>query len=105
MSRICEVCANHRAFGLAGEPPVALGRNRVRLVLVERRILALCEHHARLLVEAEAATLSAVQALFREAQGHRSLETRRAPHDRRVFPPRHEGRRLTAGRRAGDARG
>ncbi len=104
MSRSCEVCTSHRAFGLDEAPRVVLGRHRVKMVLVENRILALCEHHIDELLSAGASTMAAVQALFHEADGARSLVSRRAPLNRRVFPPRPEGRRVQGGRRAGDPR-
>lgn len=104
MRRSCEVCTSHRAFGLAETPRVVLGRHRVKMVLVEHRIFALCEHHVSELLAAGASTIAAVQALFREAGGNRSLVSRRAPLNRRVFPPRPEGRRAAGGRRAVDPR-
>ncbi len=39
---------------------------------------------------------------LKETDGRRSLVTRRSPVDRRVFPPRPEGRRLAVGRRTID---
>ena len=72
-------------------------------MVVEERIVALCERHAAALARAEPKTLRAVRRLFREDSGRRSLLPRRSPLDRRVFPARPEGRRLGDGRRGSDA--
>ncbi|MBN2195718.1 MAG: hypothetical protein JW751_23055 [Polyangiaceae bacterium] len=104
MSRSCEICANHRAYGLSEQPRVPLQPRRIRMILIENRIFSLCEHHIKELVDAGASTIAAVQSLFAETAGMRSLVTRRAPLNRRVFPPRPEGRRATKGRRASDQR-
>ena len=71
--------------------------------MVEERIVALCERHAAALAAAEPETLQALRGLFKEDSGHRSLLPRRSPLDRRVFPPRPEGRRMGEGRRSRDA--
>jgi hypothetical protein len=67
-----------------------------------RRIL-LCGTHAQSARAAGAASIEAVRALFVEADGRRALLARRATHERRLFPPRPEGRRLARGRRKTDA--
>jgi hypothetical protein len=65
-----------------------------------RRIM-LCEAHAASARAAGAATIEAVRALFVESSGRRALLARRAT-ERRLFPPRPEGRRLARGRRRTD---
>ncbi|MCC6213342.1 MAG: hypothetical protein IT376_00605 [Polyangiaceae bacterium] len=93
MSRNCEVCL------AAGGAPA---RSRARRLVLDGRIVALCEAHW---VEARAAgvaTVAGLRALFPEPVGARSLVPRRAPLDRRIFPPRPEGRRRADGRRSSD---
>jgi len=70
--------------------------------LIEDRIVALCDVHADAVTDDGVSTLSALRGLFPEPLGRRSLVSRRSPLDRRVFPVRPEGRRASAGRRAGD---
>ena len=91
MSRTCEAC---------GREPT--GRNRLRRVLVDERIVTLCDEHAAEFQLSGAGTLEELRALFPETDGRRSMVARRAPLDRRVFPPRPEGRRMGDGRRADD---
>jgi hypothetical protein len=89
-------------------------------VLVEGRTLELCRAHATAVVAAMPETFEDLRALFvgagpgltglgSVASGdagvsveRRSPIARREPQDRRVFPPRPEGRRLSTGRRATD---
>ena len=71
-------------------------------MVIEERIVALCERHVEALARAEPKTLAAVRRLFREEPGRRSLLPRRSPLDRRVFPARPEGRRMGDGRRSSD---
>ncbi len=92
MSRTCEAC---------GQAPK--GRSRIRRVLVNERIVALCDVHAAEFQLSGASTLDELRALFPEPGGKRSLIQRRAPLDRRIFPPRPEGRRMGDGRRNDDA--
>jgi hypothetical protein len=88
MSTPCEVCSGAGQQGVETEA-CALGE----------RLLRLCAEHRAI---AEAASSSdALRALFREPDGQRSLLPRRAE-DRRVFPPRPEGRRRGSGRRRAD---
>ncbi len=87
MSRPCDVCAS---------------KTKVRRILVEDRIIALCEQHAAEVRMSGVTTLRTLRAMFPEPAGRRSLVARRAPLDRRVFPPRPEGRRRSEGRRSGD---
>jgi hypothetical protein len=95
MARRCEVCEKLHADV---QPTRKLQR-----FLVQDRLLALCSEHAQAFREQRPETLDQVAQLFREDEGHRSLVSRRAPIERRQFPMRPEGRRRSAGRRAGDA--
>lgn len=96
MSRRCEACADD-------EQRASKKGGRLRRVLVGERIVALCDEHAAKFQLSGAASVEELRALFREPDGRRSLIGRRAPLDRRVFPPRPEGRRHDDGRRADDA--
>lgn len=96
MQRCCEVCVS-----LEAPRPAGAGTKRLRSVLVEHRLLCLCEQHAVLFRASGKTTLAELRALFLEPRGQRSLVSRRAPHDRRVFP-RPEGRRKSDGRRQDD---
>jgi hypothetical protein len=87
----CDVC--HEA-----------GRHRTRLVFGER-VIHLCPVHARVALRAEPLTLEALRELFRVEGEKRSPLPRRAIQDRRMFPPRPEGRRASDGRRATDLEG
>jgi hypothetical protein len=81
-------------------------------VVVEGRALELCRAHTATVVAAMPETFDDLRALFvgagvdlagqPPAQERRSPLDRRATQDRRVFPPRLEGRRRNGGRRAGD---
>jgi hypothetical protein len=93
MSRSCEVCANHDSQPVQG---------KVRRLLIEQRIVSLCDAHAAHFRLSGSSTLDALQEMFREEAGRRSLISRRAPLDRRVFPARPEGRRHNDGRRNTD---
>ena len=108
MARSCEVCAH-----LAGErssarkptarkPAARKPAARLRRVAVEGRIVALCDEHAVAIGDA-AKSLDVLRELLRERRGKRSLLDRRSPLDRRLFPPRPEGRRRSSGRRETDA--
>ena len=102
----CAVCAGPAAPG-----------TRMSKVVVEGRALQLCRIHAATVAAAMPETFEDLRGLFVGAgvdlgarrapvpvPERRSPIERRAPEDRRVFPPRPEGRRNSAGRRAGDAR-
>jgi hypothetical protein len=100
MARKCELCAALKTRWSASEqkPKPA----KLRRVLVEDRVVALCELHA-VKVRAQAPTsIAELRQSFQERRGKRSLLERRAPADRRAFPARPEGRRASAGRRASD---
>jgi hypothetical protein len=96
MARPCEVCARvapERAVRKTTPP-------RLRRLNVEGRIVALCDEHARAASAAKPKSVAALRALFVEPEGRRSLIDRRSPLDRRVLPPRPEGRRGPGTRRA-----
>ena len=76
---------------------------KLRRILIDERIVALCERHAARVRAHAPTSIAELRRLFRERTGKRSLLTRRAPIDRRIFPARLEGRRASRGRRAGDA--
>lgn len=83
-------------------------------VVIEGRALTLCRDHAAAVVAVMPETFEDLRAIFAGAgvdldgPGHtperRSPLDRRAADDRRVFPPRPEGRRRGGGRRASDPR-
>jgi len=73
-----------------------------RRVLIEDRLLTLCDEHAAEVQLGRVSSVEDLRALFSERLGNRSLVMRRAPLDRRVFPPRPEGRRNSDGRRGRD---
>src|SRR5882672_1169047 len=98
MARSCEVCSH-----LAEKPEAVLTPAlRLRRVAVEGRIVALCDSHASAVMEAETKSLDVLRELFQEPEGRRSFVDRRSPLDRRLFPPRPEGRRASGGRRDED---
>ena len=100
----CAVCGDRAPQG-----------SRMSRVVVEGRALALCKSHTATVVEAMPENFEDLRALFvgvrvdlaadapaRPAPERRSPVERRAALDRRVFPPRPEGRRMSAGRRVDD---
>jgi hypothetical protein len=110
------------AAGRAPEPRPVL-RAGLSRVIIEGRMLLLCRAHAATVVAAMPETFDDLRALFTGAVPElgarpagalapagaalllierRSPISRRSADDRRVFPPRLEGRRLGAGRRATD---
>jgi hypothetical protein len=98
MARSCEVCSHlAEKQGAVRAPAPRLSR-----VAVEGRIVALCDSHASLVMDAESKSIDVLRGLFQEPDGRRSFVDRRSPLDRRLFPPRPEGRRGSAGRRRED---
>ncbi|WP_437966375.1 hypothetical protein WMF04_43365 [Sorangium sp. So ce260] len=111
----CAVCEDgelgDREGGAPGDPRA---RTRMARVVIQGRSLSLCRMHAATVAAAMPETFEEMRELFvglqRGAQPsprdasveRRSPIPRRSPEDRRVFPPRPEGRRLGAGRRASD---
>ena len=100
----CAVCGGRAMLG-----------TRMSRVVVEGRALELCRTHASTVVAAMPETFEDLRALFVGAgvdlnarpfpePDRRSPIHRRETEDRRVFPPRPEGRRRSGGRRAGDPR-
>ena len=84
---------------------------RMSQVVIEGRALELCRAHAAMVVTAMPETFADLRRLFvgvgtEESRPgeleRRSPIPRRTPEDRRVFPPRPEGRRRSFGRRATD---
>jgi hypothetical protein len=98
MAWICEVCA---ALSSSTEQAARTGSRLVR-VLLDQRVVALCDAHAEAARAGRAKSLADLRALFPEQYGRRSLVDRRASLDRRAFPPRPEGRRSSSGRRLND---
>ena len=98
MTRKCELCATLKTRVSAAEHKPA----KLRRVLVEDRVVALCGAHAEKVKQQAPTTVAELRAAFTERHGKRSLLARRAPLDRRAFPARPEGRRATDGRRASD---
>ncbi len=78
-------------------------------LFIEGCSLVLCRVHAGVVASAMPRTMDETRALFvgfgstREGE-RRSPIRRRDPEDRRVFPPRPEGRRMSNGRRSSDPR-
>jgi hypothetical protein len=87
-TRQCEICGQ--------------SQGRIKAVDCGTRLVALCEAHASAARRAAARSLEALRQLFVEEQGRRTLVGRRAPDERRLFPPRPEGRRQKSGRRSTD---
>jgi len=92
----CVICEH---LELAVQNP---GQGKIRRVLVEDRVLLLCDAHAGPTRSGQVASLEQLRRLFVESEGRRSLLERRDQLDRRGFPPRPEGRRTSRGRRATD---
>ena len=96
MTRSCEVCARKRPAARSHKAP------KLRRVLIEDRLFALCDAHADYVRKHEPDSVAELCALFRERRGKRSVVDRRTPLDRRMFPARPEGRRAARGRRTSD---
>jgi len=91
-ARVCEICS----VGSTGQ-----GRAVTR-VLIEDRIVALCDDHLAEVERAGVERLSQLFELFPEPTGQRRAPERRSALDRRIFPARPEGRRRGEGRRETD---
>jgi len=78
--------------------------SKLHRILIEDRIVVLCDGHAHRVHALGIGTIEELRSRFREKgeQGKRSLISRRAPVDRRIFPARPEGRRASTGRRSSD---
>ena len=93
---VCEICgADSRESAPTATP--------LTRVLIEDRVVALCESHVAEVEQAGIERLSDLFDLFKEQSGQRGAPERRSPLDRRVFPPRPEGRRYGGGRRIDDS--
>jgi hypothetical protein len=90
VQRPCEVCS-----GTQGQGKIPSDR----YLLIEGRVVALCPNHLKAVKRAKIKTLAALHKTFHEATGARSMVSRRAASNRRVFPARPEGRRKSEGRR------
>ncbi len=104
MTTECEVCAGLEAAG-AELSSKRRGTRLFRRILIETRIFRLCDEHAAEVHLQQLDTIADVLTHFREPGGKRSVLERRAPLDRRVFPPRPEGRRRGDDRRDVEATG
>ncbi|MFO0762807.1 MAG: hypothetical protein U0359_40595 [Byssovorax sp.] len=102
---VCAVCGSGETAGA-----------RMSRVVIEGRSLELCRTHTATVVAAMPETFDDLRALFvgitpLDAAGPRHVPERRSPierraeENRRMFPPRPEGRRRGEGRRASDPRG
>lgn len=81
--------------------------SKLSRVVIEGRTVCLCREHATLVVANMPRTYAELRALFLEPNAagtpsRRSLIERRGADDRRMFPPRPEGRRMAGGRRSTD---
>lgn len=92
------MCSTLVAMGT--DPVISSGP--IRSVLIEDRVVALCNVHADEVLAEGLETIASLRAHFAESGGKRSLVPRRAPLNRRIFPARPEGRRLGTGRREGE---
>lgn len=96
----CAVCGSDDALGA-----------RMSKVVIEGRALTLCRPHAATVVAVMPETFDDLRRIFvgfgvdlGALPERRSPIDRREPEERRVFPPRPEGRRMGGGRRASDPR-
>lgn len=92
---VCEICT----AGASESAPTATPLTRV---LIEDRVVALCDEHLAEVERAGIERLPDLFDLFKEQAGQRRAPERRSPLDRRVFPARPEGRRYGGGRRTND---
>jgi len=95
---VCAVCGH--------DSPSEGGLSRL---FIEGHALVLCREHATVVARAMPRTFEETRRLFvglgSDCPGEqRSPIPRRGAEDRRVFPPRPEGRRMSDGRRATDPR-
>ncbi|NUP11593.1 MAG: hypothetical protein HOW73_36570 [Polyangiaceae bacterium] len=85
-----------------------LTSSKLSRVVVEAKTVLLCRDHAAVVARNMPRTFEELRRLFLEESdsahpARRSVLERRVAEDRRIFPPRPEGRRLGGGRRASDA--
>jgi hypothetical protein len=77
-------------------------------VVIDGRTVLFCREHASKIATRMPRTFEDLRRLFLEqpegdSASRRSRVERRGADDRRVFPPRPEGRRMEGGRRSGEA--
>lgn len=84
--RSCEICRKRPVIDLD----------------LEDRLVQLCAAHAREAQTANVTSMAELRRIFVEPDGRRALLARRASDERRLFPPRPEGRRHDDGRRESD---
>jgi hypothetical protein len=94
----CVVCA---ARGKSTRP----APDKVSRVTIQKKTLLMCREHAGLVAIKMPRTWDDLRTMFSVPPDRRSPIVRRGPvvEDRRVFPPRPEGRRAKNGRRQSDA--
>jgi hypothetical protein len=97
MGRQCEACS---ALELSGHKP--LRTTRIRTLLVADRLFCFCDTHADVVRDAAPKSIEDIRDLLKEPDGLRSLMARRSDVNRRIFPPRPEGRRRSQARRSSD---
>lgn len=86
---------------------VTVPSSKLSRVVVDGKVVLLCREHAVVVASHMPRTFEDLRVLFLEPAspshaGRRSVLERRRADDRRVFPPRPEGRRMGRGRRATD---
>jgi hypothetical protein len=93
----CVVCA---ARGRARRP----SPDKISRVTIQHRTLLMCREHAGMVAIKMPRTWDDLRSLFSAPAERRSPIVRRTEmsEDRRVFPPRPEGRRVKQGRRQSD---
>ena len=75
--------------------------------MIDGHVVSLCRTHAGRVASERPSSFNEMRALFKElpeggVPARRSTIDRRKKDDRRVFPPRPEGRRMDDGRRTTD---
>lgn len=98
--------SKRQSVGACSVCGLELASSKLSRAVVEGRTLLLCRDHAAVVAKSMPRTFEDLRALFPEAPGaehpgRRSVLTRRGADDRRIFPPRPEGRRI-GGRRKDD---
>lgn len=97
MAKQCEACS---ALALRGHKP--LRTTRIRNLLVAGRLFRFCDTHAEVVRNADPSGIEDIRNLLKEPDGLRSVVARRSDVNRRIFPPRPEGRRRSEARRSTD---
>jgi hypothetical protein len=97
MAKQCEACS---ALALSGHKP--LRTTQIHNLLVAGRLFRFCDAHAEVVRNVDANNIEDIRNLLKEPDGLRSLVARRSDINRRIFPPRPEGRRRSEARRSPD---